>query len=589
MNLPQAKLLHLFAVLAVGLLVGACNSVEKMQENAEEVKLEAEPEILRVRGDSIRFTINATIPPKYFAKKAMLIVQPKIVYGEKEKTFENYILAGEDAYTGDLTPDQIVKPDQSTSFSIERQFPYDEEMREVTMSMKGVFQFLSPEADKFDAREELNAEATTERELAEGTIITALRVKPTDNLQYEVVQEPQPESRNAKIFYEINRSVVRESQIERQEVQSLSDFADREGFVFRGLTITSAASPDGEYRLNKNLAAERSQAAMNWVNKDLRDMGIRSVNDSDFFRRSNIDENFDGLKEEIRKSNLPDKQRILKILNSGASNEEKEARLRKVPSAEYILEEIMPRLRYSKITYRGYTRQRPLSKVRQVYEKKGDTALSYDELSRLASSMEGNTQKEKELFESMVERYPRRVGGYVNLGHWFIEDGQYAEAISILKRGEQKFPGHPMISNNLGVAQRHLKQYEKAQQNLLEASRKDIDQANNFGILYINTGEYGKATDNFDNVECGNYNAALAYTLNEQYQKAKDQLDCITDKDGMDFYLRAIIGARSDDKELMTTSLRRAVQQDGKFREMARNDLEFRDYKDDPAFQSALR
>ena len=585
MKFLSAKLY--LAVAALGLFLGACNSAEKMQQEAQSVKLEAEPPVLAVRGDSVSFTIEGNIPEKYFAKKAVVIMEPQVQYNGKTLTFDEYIMAGEKAYTGNLEVDKIVGK-EGASISISETYAFEQDMRGEDLILKSVFRFVSPKADELGIREQVDAEATTEKQLAVGTIITALREKPTDELKYVTNKQPIPESRSARIYYKINRSNIRRSQLSREEVEMLQGFADREGFVLKGVKIKSAASPDGEYRLNKNLAAERSAEALNFVNRDLRDMGVESIQDSAFFTRANIDEDFDGLRELIRASSLPDKREVLDILNSNAPNEQKEKRLRKTESAEYILEEIMPKLRYSTITYTGYSRQRPLSVLDTALENQGMEALTYTEMNRLALSEKSNSEDERELYEAMRSRFPDRVGGHNNLGVWYIENGDYSQAVKVLSPAVDKFPNEAIVHNNLGAAYRNLDEYKKAMDHFQKAARGGINTSNNMGILYINTGDYASSVNEFSDVKCGNYNAALANILNENYEQAKKEFDCMTEKDGMDLYLMAVLGARSDDQEMMTTGLRRAVSMDSKFRDMARKDKEFLDYKDKKAFQAAL-
>jgi tetratricopeptide (TPR) repeat protein len=157
-----------------------------------------------------------------------------------------------------------------------------------------------------------------------------------------------------------------------------------------------------------------------------------------------------------------------------------------------------------------------------------------------------------------------------------------------LKTLATKYPNNDTIANNLGVSYRRAKKYDLAEENLVKAQKAGLNEKNNLGILYINTAHYDEATSTFEGDRC-DYNSALAYTMAGNYDEAQKRIECKADKTGWDFYLRAIIGARKGDKSLVTTSLTRAISMDSKFRDMAKNDLEFRKYFDDPEFKNAIR
>jgi hypothetical protein len=102
------------------------------------------------------------------------------------------------------------------------------------------------------------------------------------------------------------------------------------------------------------------------------------------------------------------------------------------------------------------------------------------------------------------------------------------------------------------------------------------------------TADYELAIQTFEE-DRYDYNRALAYTLKKDFNGAKNVLDKIDDKTAEDFYLRAIVGARSKDIDLLTTSLTRAIKLDGSIRQRAKEDLEFRNYWDKAEFENALR
>jgi hypothetical protein len=54
-------------------------------------------------------------------------------------------------------------------------------------------------------------------------------------------------------------------------------------------------------------------------------------------------------------------------------------------------------------------------------------------------------------------------------------------------------------------------------------------------------------------------------------------------------YLKAVVGARLDDRTYMLSGLRAAVAADAEWKEFARTDLEFAKYFNDNDFRSAIQ
>ena len=72
------------------------------------------------------------------------------------------------------------------------------------------------------------------------------------------------------------------------------------------------------------------------------------------------------------------------------------------------------------------------------------------------------------------------------------------------------------------------------------------------------------------------------------YDAAKKNAECAT-QDAETFYLKAIIGARTNNLDMLTTNLTRAIREDAAYRAKATKDLEFKKYMDTDAFKVAVR
>ena len=77
----------------------------------------------------------------------------------------------------------------------------------------------------------------------------------------------------------------------------------------------------------------------------------------------------------------------------------------------------------------------------------------------------------------------------------------------------------------------------------------------------------------FESKKCS-YNLALAQLLLDNTTGAKTTLDC-ADKNGEIYYLMAVIGARTQNVQMMNENLKKAIQIDTKYRKQAKADREF--------------
>ena len=95
---------------------------------------------------------------------------------------------------------------------------------------------------------------------------------------------------------------------------------------------------------------------------------------------------------------------------------------------------------------------------------------------------------------------------------------------------------------------------------------------NNLGVCQYKMGDYNAAAGAFGN-SVGN-NAALAKILTKDYSGAKQTLAAIANPDATTYYLMAVVGARTNNEQMVTSNLRQAVKLDSSLANRAKNDLE---------------
>ena len=107
------------------------------------------------------------------------------------------------------------------------------------------------------------------------------------------------------------------------------------------------------------------------------------------------------------------------------------------------------------------------------------------------------------------------------------------------------------------------------------------------GNLYVAQGQYERAVNAFGDAKTNS--AALAQILAKDYSKAKNTLDAVQHADAYTDYLKAVLGARTNNESLVLSGLRDAIAKDRTLAQKAATDLEFAKFFTNSSFTSLLR
>ena len=146
-----------------------------------------------------------------------------------------------------------------------------------------------------------------------------------------------------------------------------------------------------------------------------------------------------------------------------------------------------------------------------------------------------------------------------------------------------------VVKNNLGFASLVKGDMAKAEEYFNSMTAATPESRWGLGVIAITKGEYDKAVNYFGNDP--SYNLALALVLKGDVKKAKTTLDNLKEvgKTGKPAYLKAVVGARLDDRNYMLAGLREAIGFDAKWKDYAKTDLEFAKYFNDDTFKSTVQ
>jgi tetratricopeptide (TPR) repeat protein len=540
---------------------------------------------MEVRGDSVEVTIKGKFPPKTFNKKAVVKIQPVLRYGgDKEKPLKPLYLKGEKVKNQD---GKVVNYKKGSTFTYTDKVEYDPQMKNQNLTIDYNIKI----GNKYQDLEQ--CEGGTRDSVSIGTITTALTVKPFDDvLMYKAGVMPVV-AKKVIIYYVINETKIRDSVYKGPAVTKLRDFLKDTSMKYNSIQLMSYASPDGEFTLNKNLTIGRANSGADLVKKELKRAGKKIVYDSSLVKKPDMGEDWAGLKQAVSQREFSGKQEVMDILNSNINDDEKENRLRKSQAWNpTLVNDILPKLRRTEIVFAGANNQRTLPELMSAYQT-NQNGLTKQELLMVADNTT-DTMEMMNVYKNYMTNYPSDVAGKNNYAALLLKKGMYKEADDLFSQLHQLYPKNDTINNNYGVARRFARDYDKSRNLYNTAANDGLDESNNLGILYIKYGKYDSSIASFKPERC-DYNTALAYTLNGDYESALSEIECSINKvdnnmmRGDLYYLRAITAARKGDRDMMATSLTRAIEMNPAYRNMAKDDKEFMKYWDTDTFKNAIR
>ncbi|MDB9964330.1 hypothetical protein OAD50_04590 [Vicingaceae bacterium] len=554
----------------------ACNPLNNMTKRASEVSYTVTPNPLEMHGDSVEINIAGTIPPRFFNKKVSVEITPTINYEGGDKSLDKILLAGEDSEVDG----QKINYEKGGSFSYTDKVAYGTGMDVATLDASAVGKYKGKE------------KAFEPVQIATGTVITPMSAMDDDKVIVgaDKFTKTTPVNSAAVINYDKNKSNVRSSEFSDEDVKTMktlaAEMAKNPMFVFKGVDVTAYASPEGEISLNANLANQRASSGASAVNSILRGAKVKAASDADFFMKNGKGEDWDGFKAAMQASDIKDKELILRVLSMYEDNAKREEEIRNLAATfEVIQESILPNLRRSEVNLKGEMTSFSDEKIKDFATSNPDT-LSAEEL-LYAATMFDDLQKKMDVYSTFAKKIPNDWRGPNNLGYVQTMQNSMADAKANFDKANSLSPNNSIVNNNLGVYERAMGNTDKAAEYYAAANGAGPEVGSNMGYLQMWMGDYSEAVASYGSTK--SFNAALAQMLNGDYQTAVKTIDgSSTASSAESLYLKAIIGARMGDKNMMVSSLKASVASNGDMKSKAKKDAEFTKYKDDSEFQAAV-
>lgn len=535
----------LFYIIAAAVLISGCG-IDKMANKYETVSFATTPPTLQAHGGKVALSLEATFAEKYFAKKATLDFTPVLVYNGGETAFKTITIQGEEATGGEAT----IFNATGGSFKYNDAISYSDEMMSSTLELRAV----AKQKDKEKVLGPVN--------IANGVIATSTRVKDTEDLannnhgyEHETILEE-----TATIYFLVNQSNIRTTEKSDGDIKALKKFA-KNGYKTHSIEIISYASPEGTVNMNDNVSDKRMKSTLSYTKRLLKSLKVDGAKNSDLYTETSVGEDWQGFESIVQESNIKDKRRINKIVNSIADVEVREQQIRDLAEIYSAIEDnVLPQLRKSTIIIRSYQPKRTDEEIAALSTSK-PKELDVKELLYSASLTSDEITKTA-IYNKAVELH-NDWRGYNNIACIHLANGNFSEAMIYLEKAEDLGGINSDILTNKGIIAARKGQLSKAQKLFNDANTTENNQA----VLDIRQGEYAKASRFYKNGK--SFNATLAQLLN-----GMNSANCNENTAACN-YLNAIANARSGDNDGAISSLTNAINIDASYKLEAVNDLEF--------------
>ena len=544
----------------VALLVLAFSSCSKMGELSPDY-FTTNPEVLEAIGGKVPVTITGKFPEKYFKKNATVEVTPVLRWEGGEAKGQPATFQGEKVQGND----QTISYKTGGTYTMKAVFDYVPEMAKSELYLdfkikKGKKEYTIPSV-----------------KIADGVIATSeLPTVNSANAAYapDAFQRIIKQAKEAQIMFLIQQANLRASELKSDSLkafhkQVVTVAGDTKNYKLNNIEISAYASPDGGVELNTTLAENRQNNTEKYMNQQLKKGKIETEVDTKYTAQD-----WDGFQELVSKSNIQDKDLILRVLSMYSDPEQRETEIKNISSVyKTLADEILPQLRRARLTANYDVIGRSDEEINAAFDTDAKV-LSNEELLYAATLTNDNARKEA-IYKKTVELYPNDYRAYNNLGMMAYANGDLASAENYFKQAASKSANAAEVNTNLGLIELTKGNVANAETYLSKSTGANT--ANEaLGNLYIKQGQYDRAVQAFGDTKTNS--AALAQILAKDYNKAKSTLSAVKNPDAYTNYLMAIVGARTNNADLVKSSMDKVKQQDATLAAKAQNDREFAKY-----------
>lgn len=549
-----------------GMIMSSCTLVKDLEYKVLEDPLE-------MHGDEVKLKMQATFVEKGLNKKASVKLTPIFVCNDgTEIPFDAREFQGEKAAgNGEV----ITKAGKTITYESTR--PYVACMEEGKVIVR-----IEP---KKGTKEK---EAITTDKIADGTIITPYLIQLDDQVMSadDNFVRVTTHDTTAVINYDKGKFNVKAAELKQEDIVGLEGFINmaqtNDRREVKSFNIISYASPEGEIDKNENLATDRAGSAEEYLNNFYKKAKIETVPS---INKTPKGEDWAGFKTEVEKTDHPDKDLILRVLEMTSDLNKREEDIRNMAKTYVFLEKsVLPQLRRSQIVC--------------TYDKVG---WSDDELKQLSKSNPDTLTVEELLYTAeLVDDLNEKLRIYKESERMYGDDWRTSNNVGYIlymqndvNGAKEKFEKayelnqNEIVTNNVGAVAHMTGDREKAKE-LFGQAGSSAETSYNLGLISIQEGMYGDALEKMGDNQT--FNVALAKVLNDEAEAASDVIDASAEADAAySYYLKAIIGARTNNNDMVFSNLKTAIEKDAAFKTKAAKDAEFIKLREVDGFKSLIQ
>lgn len=520
------------------------------------------PTPLETVGENVPGTVTGNIPAKFMVKNAKVTATPVITWNGGEAAAQPVVVQGENVRANGQVISYVNGGTVTIPFSVQ----YQPEMAKSDLYLD----FAVDQNGKLYALPRVKVGYGV---IATSTLASAKTVEPAvakDNFQ-RVINEKY----SADIHFLINQANIRSSQTDKPDYidlnKRLMEANKAANQEIAGITINSYASPDGALSFNTSLAEKREANTADYVENQLKKDKITEFGE---LTSSFTPEDWEGFQQLVEKSNIQDKDLILSVLKMYPDPEQREKEIRNLSSVfNELADQILPQLRYSRVMASINVIGKSDQELINLFNS-NPKELTVDEILYIATLTDDNTKK-MEVYNKACELYPNDYRTFNDLGLTQYVAGDYKGAKSNFEHALRLNPSAKEPEMNLGLLSMVNGDYRKAYEQIGAAAGVP-EAADAMGVYYLAQGDLSKAVRSFGDSKTNN--AALAQILSQDYSAAKSTLASIKNPDATTYYLTAVLGARTNNENMVMSNLRQAVKLDRSLLDRAKADLEFSQY-----------
>ena len=529
----------------------------------KELEYEVTQNPLHMKGGDVTLQINGKFIEKGLNAKAVAEITPIFFCKDgNEIPFQTEIYQGPKA-----AGNGKVVPSTGMSFSYVGTIPYQKSMDEGEVKVQLIVKMGS------------KTENIMSPKIADGTIITSKLVVLDDQVINTTecnFKRINSFTKSATINFNKGKHNISSRELRDSDVKDILGFisdSKEEGsrIEVKSIQISSFASPEGEIDLNDDLAKDRGNSTMKSLISKSRRMKFDAGKEASFYNVIPKGEDWEGFKTEVSKTDNEDKDLILRVLQMTPDLNKREKEIRNMAKSYAFLEKkVLPQLRRSVITVN--------------YDEVG---YSEDELKNLVATNPDTLSLEEILQATLNEQDMNiQLKNYNNAARLFPNDWRIKNNTGYIKYmmgdndGASKsfedamaITDNKIVSNNV-AAVKHVSNGKSSDEvkSLFESSNTSQSKYN-IGLIQIEEGKYEESITSMGDTK--SYNYALANILAEHYDVASDVIDELDLNDAKSYYLKAIIGARTFNTEMVMENLKVSFDKDASLKDMALKDREF--------------